>query len=232
MTKRFYKRAQAAKGEGGHTVALDGRPVRTPAKTVLVVPTQALAQAIAAEWEDQDDQIDHQGMVHMQLACTAIDSVSANRDGTVDALVAYAETDLLCYRADAPESLVERQARAWQPVLDWAEDRYGVRFAVTSGILPVDQPPETVGRLREQVESLDTFCLTGLQALAGGLGSLVLALAVLDSHIPAGQAFALSQLDEEHQAERWGADEEAEARKATILSELERCAAFLRALES
>jgi len=230
VTKRFYERAEAVARAEGHAVTLDGRSIRTPARADLLVPTRALAEAIAAEWNAQGDRIDHRSMVHMQLACTAIDGVCQNTDGVVDALVAYGETDLLCYRAEEPAALVERQAQGWQPLLDWAESRYGVRFAVTSGIVPVDQPPETLAPLRACVRALDPFRLTGLQALAGSLGSLVLALAVLESRLSAAEAFALSQLDEEHQARQWGADEEAEQRKAAMLVDVQGSESYLRAL--
>lgn len=230
MTKRFYERAEAA-AAGGHSVTLDGRPIRTPAKADLLVPTAALATAIAAEWNAQGDRIDHRSMAQMQLACTAIDGVAGDTGGVVDALVAYAETDLLCYHADGPETLVERQTAAWQPLLDWTQQRYDVQFAVTSGIVPIDQPVQTLCRLRKEVAALDPFRLTGLQTLAGSLGSLVLALAVLESHIPGAKAFALSQLDEEHQAEQWGADEEAEARRVSILADVQAGEAYLRALD-
>ncbi len=230
MTKRFYKHAEAVTAGGSHSVTLDGRPVRTPAKADLLVPTRALATAIAAEWNAQGNSVDRRTMVQMQLACTAIDGVAPDSGGVVDTLVAYAETDLLCYRAEGPPSLVERQAAAWQPLLAWAERRYGVQFAVTSGIVPVEQPPETLRRVRDVVAALDPFRLTGLQVLVGSLGSLVLALAVLESQIPAAEAFALSQLDEEHQAAQWGTDEEAEARRAAILADIQAGERYLRAL--
>jgi len=231
VTKRFYKRAEAVAAADSHGVALDGKGIRTPAKAELLVPTRGLAAAIAAEWNAQGERLDPNSMPQMQLACTAIDGVAGDTKRVVDALVAYAETDLLCYRADGPETLVKRQTAAWHLLVQWAQGRYGVQFAVTSGIVPVDQPPETLDRLRAVVAALDPFRLTGLQALTGNLGSLVLALAVLEAHITAAEAFALSQLDEEHQAEQWGADEEAEARRDSILADVRSGEVFLRALD-
>lgn len=231
MTRRFFKSASVVEGEAGYAVVLDQREVRTPMKTRLVLPTLPLAEAIAAEWNDQRETIDQTTMPQMRLACTALDTVAADPAAVADAVAAYVGTELLCYRADAPEKLVARQAQHWQPVLDWAAARYGVEFVVTTGVLPVEQPAETADHLRAAIRALDAFRLTGLQALAMDLGSLVLALAVLEAHLPPREAHALSQLDELYQSEVWGVDEEAADRRSQILAEVEADGAFLRALE-
>ena len=179
--KRFYRQVAVESGDAGHGVTLDGRPVRTPAKAPLLLPTRALAEAIAAEWDAQQDEIEPRTMPMMQLASTAIDRVTPRRDAVITEIASYAETDLLCYRADGPIGLVTRQATQWQPVLDWAAGTYDAPLSVTEGVMPVPQSPAAVAALRAAVADCDAFELAAVYMLTVASGSLVLALAVRDS---------------------------------------------------
>lgn len=230
--KRFYKQAGIQEAEGGFHVCLDGKPVRTPAKAPMLLPTQALAQAIADEWEAQDDKIIPDSMPQMTLAATAIDRVIPNAGAVAEEAAGYAGSDLLCYRADGPEDLVARQVEGWDPVLDWAQSRYDVRFAVTAGLMPVDQPAETVERFQAVAKAVDPFALTALHVLTSAFGSFILALAVLEEERSPADAFALSRIDETHQEELWGIDEEAAARKDRLSREVEQAKRYLDLLGS
>ncbi|SCW74105.1 Chaperone required for the assembly of the F1-ATPase [Sphingobium faniae] len=212
--KRFYKDAAIVAGEGGHGVQLDGRPVRTPARALLALPNAALAQAVAQEWRAQGDSIDPRSMPFTGLANAAIDQIAPNREAFAAGIARYAETDLLCYRAESPDMLIARQAAAWDPLLDWARARYDVAFRVTRGILPVAQPPETLERLALAVSAFDPFLLAGFSTLVTLSGSLVCGLAVVEGgHDPAA-IWAAAEIDEAWQAEQWGEDGEAAARSA------------------
>jgi len=204
--KRFYKDVTIEPAEGGHAIRLDGRGVKTPARAPLTVPTLALARAIAAEWEAQDDKIDPWSMPLTGLANAAIDKVSADRAAFVTDMARYAETDLLCYRADGPEPLVERQSAIWDPLLAWAEARYDIAFVRATGIIHRAQPPETIARLAAAVAGYDDFPLVALQPLVTITGSLVIALALIEGAVDARAAFDAAHLDELWQAELWGED--------------------------
>lgn len=200
--KRFWSEVTVADG----AILLDARPVRTPARLPLVLPTPALATAIAEEWRAQHDEVDPRAMPLAGLANAAIDRVAPDPANFAGSLAAYAETDLLCYRAEGPESLVARQAALWDPPLDWARARYGVRFAVTAGIVHVAQPPATIARLAEAVAARDAFALAGLSPLVTVSGSLVLALGVADGAMGEQAAWDAASCDDAWQAERWGDD--------------------------
>lgn len=205
--KRFYKTAAATAADGGWAVTLDGRPIRTPAKAPLVVPTEALAAAIAAEWDAQGDEIRPGTMPLTGLANAAIDRVAADRTLFVDSLARYAESDALTYRAEHPEDLVQRQAATWNPILDWAERRYGVEFELVPGVMHRPQPAATVARLREPLEALAPFALTAMQPLVTISGSLVLALALIEDALDEETAWRAGEHDELYQIEKWGDDE-------------------------
>ncbi len=212
--KRFYKDA-AAQAEGdGWAIRLDGRPVRTPARAPLAVPGAALARAIAAEWQAQDETIDPATMPMTGFANATIDRVLPALGDFRGQIAAYGESDLFCYRAADPADLVARQAEVWDPLLAWAQARYGVRFAVTTGIMPVDQPAATLARLRGAVEALDPWLLAGAAVLTQIGGSLAGMLAHLAGEIPAEALFDAATLDERWQAGQWGEDAEAAARLA------------------
>lgn len=226
--RRFYKRAEAQLLPDGSRfgVALDGRPLKTPAKAPLVVPTEALAEAIAGEWADQGETIDPFAMRLTRLAGTAIDRVAAFRDAVVRDLAGYAGTDLVCYRAEHPPELAERQHQAWQPLTDWAAKRYGARLAVTTGITPLEQPGEALAALADAVAAQDDFGLAALHAVTTGAGSLVIGLAVAEGRLDGKAAFTVSQIDESWQIERWGEDDEATRHRTALLADLDAAARF------
>jgi len=207
--KRFWKTASATREAGGHGVALDGRPVRTPAKAPLVVPTRALAEAIAGEWQDQGEVIDPRGMPLTRAANAAIDKVMPQFDEVAGLIAAYGGSDLLCYRAETPEALIRRQAEAWDPWLGWAGAELGARLAVTRGIVAVAQPAEGLARLDAVVRGFTAFELTALHDLVALSGSLVLGLAVARGALDPDRAWGVSRIDETWQSEQWGEDEEA-----------------------
>ena len=206
--KRFYREARCAPAAGGYGVALDGKPVLTPAGRPLAVPGAALAEALAEEWAAQGERVEREAMPLTRLVCGALDLTPAARPGTVAAVARYAETDLVCYRAPAPPTLAARQAAAWQPLVEWAAERYGARLAVTTGLRPIPQAPAAVAALRAAVAALDDLALTGLGFATGALGSLVVALALLEGRLAAAAAAEAALVDERYQMERWGADPE------------------------
>lgn len=207
--RRFWQTARAEATEGGHTVRLDGRAVRTPAKTPLILPSLALAEAVAAEWDAQDAVVDPRRMPLTRSANAALDKVTPQFDEVAALIAAYGGTDLLCYRAEAPEELAARQAAAWDPWLDWARDSHGAPLAATRGVMHVDQPATSLSRLSAAVTAMTPFELTALHDLVALSGSLVLGLAVAEGAITPDAAWGLSRIDEAWQIEQWGADEEA-----------------------
>jgi len=212
--KRFWKAALAVPEAGGHAVHLDGRAVRTPAKRPLILPTEPLATAIAAEWAAQDGLIRPETMPFTRAANSAIDKVAPMFDSVVDELAGYGGTDLLCYRATGPAPLIARQADGWDPWLAWAHHALDAPLTVTSGVMPVLQPGVSLARLRAQVARHSPFQLAALHDLVAISGSLVLALGVARGQLTADMAFAVSRIDEAWQAEQWGVDEEATASDA------------------
>lgn len=229
--RRFYKIVSIARDAEDFDIRLDEKPLRTPARNPLRLPTTALAEAVAAEWDRQGEKIAPAGMHLTQLVYTARDRVAPDRAAVVDAAVGYAETDLLCYRAEHPQSLVERQHRAWQPLLDWCAVAYDAPLAVTKGIAPVAQPEDSIASLRRAVEAQDDLRLIALQTATSLLGSLVLALALLDRRIGWEEAMAASTLDEDFQIERWGEDAEAAKRRAALREELTAIDDFIARLD-
>lgn len=212
--KRFYKEATAAEAEGGWHIQLDGRPVRTPARALLVLPTSALGDAVAQEWAAQGEEIDPASMPMTGIANSALDHVTPAPAAFAAPVIAYGESDLLCYRADAPEPLIARQEAAWGPLLDWAETRFGATFTITSGIVHVAQPAETLERMAEAVLALPPFHLAPLSTLVTMSGSLVIGLAAVERAFPPQQLWQAAELDELWQAEQWGDDDQALARRA------------------
>jgi len=209
--KRFWKSAAVVEAGGCFAIELDGRRVKTPARAELVVPTQALADAIASEWSECGETLDPSSMPLTGLANAAIDRVVANKDDFASGLARYAETDLTCYRAEGPEALVMRQAESWDALLGWARRRYDVDFATCSGVMHVAQPEETIRKLGHAVAALDAFHLAGLSPLVTIGGSLIAALAVLEEMMAPTEAWEAVSLDDRWQMEQWGADAEAEA---------------------
>jgi len=227
--KRLYQRAAAIPAAGGHGVVLDGRLVKTPARRDLVVPSAALAAAVAAEWDAQQGEIRRETMPLTHLAGAALDG-SAQREAIVRQVAHYAGTDLVCYRASHPPALAARQHAVWQPLIDWAAERYQAPLMVTRGVIPAIQPAVSLAAFAAVVAAQDDYALTALHAATAACGSLVIALALLSGRIDAGEAFAASQLDESFQIEAWGEDVEEAQRRAALAADIAAAARFIRLL--
>ena len=228
--KRFYKEANAIKVDDGFTVVLDGKPVKTPGKRNLVVPLEAIAEAIAGEWQEQGETIDVPAMAMLRLAATAIDRVAINR-AEVDAVtLKFAETDLLCYRAGEPPELVARQAKTWQPLLDWAASNLQASLVITEGIVPVVQPHEALTGIGAALTGLSNFEVTAVSGIAAATGSLVIGFAVKHDRLSPEEAADVGLLDELFQIERWGDDEITQERHVAIRREINESARFLELL--
>lgn len=207
--KRFWKDATVEAVDGGFAVKLDGRGVKTPAKTPLVVPTEALAEAIAQEWRDQEEKVDPTKMPFTKTSNSALDKVTLQHAEVADMLAAYGDSDLLCYRAEAPDELVARQCARWDPLLDWTQEVFGARLAPRAGVIHAPQDAAALQALTAEVHAMTPFQLAAFHDLVAMSGSLVLALAVTRGRLEAEEAWALSRLDESWQEEQWGVDEEA-----------------------
>jgi chaperone required for assembly of F1-ATPase len=213
--KRFYKEAAVAPADGGWQITLDGRPVKTPARHGLVVPTERLGQAIAEEWWGQGEEIDPRSMPLTGLANAAIDRVAPDPTLFAAGLARYGESDFLCYRAEGPQPLVERQVQLWDPLLAWARRRYDIEFETACGIMHRPQHQETIERLARAIASRDAFQLAALSPLVTVSGSLVIALALAEGAIDLETGWAAATLDETWQIEQWGEDAEAAAMLAS-----------------
>jgi len=225
--KRFYKEVSSAPVEGGFGVQLDGKAVKTPAGQALTVPTAKLAEAMAEEWAAQGETIVPSSMPMMQLVSTALDRIPLTRGQVQGFVSGYGASDVLCYRADAPEDLVRLQSISWQPWLDWAAREFGAPLVTGAGVVPLVQDEESLTALRLQVAGYNDWALTALQSLAPCLGSLVLSLAVVEGELPADEAFELSRIEEIFQNERWGTDSEAKTRSAGLRQEVVAAARLL-----
>jgi len=216
--KRFYKAVSVAEGDGGWRVLLDGRGIKTAGGRAQVVPTRALAEALAAEWAAQGEEIAATGFVLRDLADYAIDVVAGDPGDAIRAILPYGETDTLCYRADPGEALLRRQEECWEPLLAAAEARLDVHFERVSGILHRPQPPATMARLEAVLATQDAFALAAIRTLASLAASLVVALAAIAPGAGAQALWDAANLEEDWQAELWGKDAEAEARRANRLA--------------
>lgn len=231
--KRFYKTATALpRADGQYGVMLDDRPLKTPAEAEFCLPNQALAEAIAAEWDAQQTEIRPLQMPLTRLVATAIDRTALDRTATIAEIVRYGDTDLLSYRAEQPPELAARQAAVWQPLLDWFRDRYDIQLRVTHGVVAVPQSPELKPRLEQVCAQLDPLRLTILHALTSASGSVVIGLALLTGRMDAEAAHRASLLDELFQAELWGEDAEAAARRSALLADLSSATGCLTLLEN
>jgi chaperone required for assembly of F1-ATPase len=230
--KRLYRHAELVLAGHGFGVALDGKPIKTPAKRDLVVPSAALASAVATEWNIQDGDIRPAEMPLTQLVNTAIDRVGPQRELVVEQVAAYAGTDLVCYRATRPPELAGRQQAVWQPLVDWAVLRYDAPLDVTAGVVPIDQSPASLRAFAAAVAEQDDFALAALQDATAACGSLVIALALIESRLDAEAAFAASQLDESFQIEAWGEDFEQAERRRALACDIAAAAQFLSLLRA
>lgn len=229
--KRFYKDVNVGQAEGGWQVLLDGKPIRTPAKALLVLPTQRLAEAVAGEWARQGEEVALDAMHLMQFSCAALDYTQGFRTDVESETLAYISTDLLCYRAQEPQELTQRQNVGWNRWIDWAEKRYGIRMVLVMGIMPVAQADATTEVMEQELKRLDDFMLTALWLAARQTSSLLLALAVAERQIAASEAFILSRIDETYQNEQWGEDEEARRRRETGAAEMAALGEFIALLQ-
>lgn len=225
--KRFYKAVTVTGGDGGFAVHLDGRPVRTPAKAVLRVKSEALAGAIASEWDAQATEILPATMPLTTLVCTALDAVAGKKSDVAEEIARYAQSDLLCYRAEAPRELVERQEKGWDPVLAWAARALSVPFRCTTGLMAVEQSPKVATAVLEILQPLGPLRLSAVHVLTTLTGSAVLALAVLVRRLTVEEAWRLAHIDEDWQVEKWGADREAGERTAARMKDARAAAKLL-----
>ncbi|MET0544830.1 MAG: ATP12 family protein [Caulobacterales bacterium] len=233
-TKKFYKAATVAPAANGpgYAVLLDGRSLRTPAKAVFNVPTQALARLVAEEWNAQGEHILPASMPATRMANVAIDRMSQTREGTIAEIVKYANSDLLLVRAEEPEELAAAERHAWDPILHWAEEALGAVFIPTAGIMIGGQDHKALDIIAAEADAFDNFKLTALAHLGALYGSSLLALAVLKGRISAEEGFEASRADEAWQEAKWGVDYEAADRTARLKGEVHAVARFLSALDT
>lgn len=228
--RRFWTAVDVAQDEGGHLVLLDGRAPKTPAHARLILPTEAAARLVADEWAAQGEFVDPAAMPVTRLASTAIDRVSRVREAVADELAAYAGSDVICYLADHPTPLVQRQAREWTPWRDWA-GQLGIPLEPVEGIGHRPQDPAAIARFRDLALALDDFSLTGLATAVPLLGSAVLGLAVQRGALSGEAAFDLSRLDEAFQETQWGIDADNAVRTAGRRAEMALVDRWFRALQ-
>ncbi len=232
LPKRFYSEVSVGEGPDGFQILLDGRPVRTPRKLLLTVPTRALADAIAEEWAAQTERIDPSSMPLSKLAITAIDAVAGAVSEVAHDIVRFAGSDLLCYRAEAPAGLAELQGKTWDPVLSWIEAETGARFLLAEGVMPVTQNRYALERVGDLVAPYNAMQLSALHVMTTLTGSAFLALAVAKAELSAEEAWAAAHVDEDWQIARWGVDVEAAERRRRRHAEMQAAARFLKLLEA
>ncbi|MGP9790791.1 ATP12 family chaperone protein [Roseinatronobacter sp. NSM] len=232
VKKRFWTDASVVSTNDGFTVTLDGRSLKTPAKAPLNVPTRAIADLIAQEWRAQGDVIKPESMPATRAANAAIDKVRGQKAEVTEIITAYGDSDLVCYRAEAPQELVNREAQAWDPLIDWAAHRYGVRPVTYTGIMHAPQPSALLSSMHADVDRLSAFELTAFHDLVSMSGSLIIGLATLDQFATAPELWAASRVDEDWQIEQWGADDEASALAAGREAAFLDAARFYFALQS
>jgi chaperone required for assembly of F1-ATPase len=231
LPKRFYSDVAVVAAAEGFAVNLDGKPVRTPARAILTLPTEQAAQLVAAEFAAQKDHIDPTSMPVTRLVNTAIDGVAQDTQAVLEDVLRFSSSDLLCYRADGPEKLVERQAEAWDPVIDWARSALGARFVLAEGVVHVEQPREAIGAIGIHLKMRDDpLRLAAIHLMTNLTGSALLALAVEAGELDAEAAWAAAHVDEDWNAEHWGEDFEAAQRRKLRKTDMLAAANLLRAI--
>jgi chaperone required for assembly of F1-ATPase len=230
--KRFYRKAEPVQRASGHGITLDGKPIKTPGKRDLLVPNEALAAAIAQEWNAQEGEVWAAMMPLTRLATTTVDRVATQRDAIIGQTANYAATDLVCYRAAHPPTLAARQQAVWQPLIDWAVLRYDAPLSVTTGVIPTNQSATSLRAFAAAVAEQDVFALTALHVATAACGSLVIGLALIEGQLDAEGAFAASQLDESFQIEAWGEDAEQAERRRTLAADIQAAARFISLLRA
>lgn len=229
--KRFWTGTSVAPVNGGFTVLLDDRSLRTPLKAPLIVPTAAAADLIAAEWDAQSGAIRPDTMPATRAANAAIDKVMGQKAEVTELIAAYGDSDLICYRATTPQELVSREAAAWDPLIDWAAATFGARLSVHSGVMHVAQSPATLRALSDPLNQMSAFELTAFHDLVAMSGSLVIGLACVAEWAPAESLWDCSRIDEDYQIALWGSDDEAEALAALRKSSFLNASRFYRAVQ-
>jgi chaperone required for assembly of F1-ATPase len=232
LSKRFYERVDVADRNGGFALLLDEKPVRTPGKKQLLLPSRALAEAVAEEWRAQKERIDPATMPLTKLANSAIDGVMGREDEVIGDVLNYAGSDLLCYRAEGPRGLVEAQRAHWDPVLAWAKSALGAPFVLAEGIVHVPQPQASLDRLREALKGRDPFGLAALHVMTGLTGSALLALAVALGRVTPEEGWQAAHVDEDWQIAQWGEDAEAASRRAARRRDFDAAARALALLKA
>ncbi|TGV61771.1 ATPase [bacterium M00.F.Ca.ET.141.01.1.1] len=233
LPKRFYKEVSVVPVEAGFAVQLDGRPVRTPGKALLALPTEAAAALVADEFAEQGETINPVTMPVMRLVNTAIDGVASDPQAVLEDILRFASSDLLCYRADAPQGLVERQNEQWDPVIDWARASLGVRFNLAEGIIHVEQPRETIAVLGSHLaQRAQPLRLAAIHVMTSLTGSALLALAVDFGELDGEEAWAAGHVDEDWQIAQWGQDAEAVARRTARKRDMMAAVSLLEALQA
>lgn len=225
--KRFYKSVDVAELTSGWSVALDGKPIKTPAKRPFAAPTRAMAEAAAAEWDKQDGEIKPAAMPITKAVNTALDRTAPEYDAVADMVAEYGGSDLICYRAEAPAGLISRQAAAWDPLLDWSASHLKARLITAVGVMHTLQPQEGQDALAAVVRQHDPFELTGLYDLVALSGSLIIGLAVAGGHMTPTEGWATSRVDHLWQEDQWGVDDEAAAQAAYKAEEFAQAARLI-----
>jgi chaperone required for assembly of F1-ATPase len=228
--KRFYKEAGIAEAEGGFAITLDGKPIRTPSSRQVIIPSRALADAVAAEWAAQGETIDPVTMPLTRIANSVVEGVVDRVQLVTEDLAKYFESDLLFYRAGHPEGLVAREAAHWDPVLFWAADTLGAHFILSEGVMHVKQPDEAVQAARAALPG-DAWPVAALHVVTTLTGSALLALALAHGARDADQVWAAAHVDEDWNAEKWGVDEEAASRRAARLKDFQAAVTVLTAVK-
>lgn len=234
LPKRFYKDVTVSgDAEAGFSILLDGRPVKTPARNALMLPTEALAALVAVEWQAQDTEVDPAKMPITRIVNTALDGIATDTQSVLEDILRFSSSDLVCYRTDAPEALVTRQAEGWDPILDWAANTLGARFEAVEGIMHREQPREAIAAfgvtLRKYQSALELACLHTITTLTG---SALLALALAEGELSAEEAWQRAHIDEDWTIEQWGEDEEASVRRAWRKAEMLAAASAFTALRT
>ena len=228
--KRFYTSADVDVSEGGYSIVLDGKTIKTPSKADLFIPTEAAATLIAAEWNAQGDTIKPNEMVCARLANTAIDRVAPDRESVIDEIAGYGGSDLVCYRADHPERLTARQSEVWDPYMGFAAGVLRAPLMVTTGVMQIAQPEDSLSALRAAIAALSDHQLSAFFSLVTGFGSLILGFAAVRHYRDFRDVFLASQLDALYQEEEWGEDQEATAVRAALEADLMSTLAYYQAV--
>lgn len=232
LPKRFYTEVSIVESEGGHAVHLDGRPVKTPAKAALAVPTSRLAELLRDEWANQVEVIDPRTMPVTRLINTAIDGVAVEAQAVFEDILRFSSSDMLCYRAESPENLVLRQQEQWDPVLDWAANQHGACFELIEGVMPREQPRDATAAFSAVLRKYDApIELAVLHTVTTLTGSAILALAFAEGHLAAEDIWKLAHLEEDWTAEHWGEDAEAQNRREKRHAEFQAAVAVFEALK-